>query len=73
MCCGSISCGAGTCCRECSWVGVLRMLRIRSTPTQLHSLQQVPAQHDMLPQHIVYKNELNGEYVITLERNDETP
>ena len=27
----------------------------------------------MLPQHLVYKNELNREYVITLARNDETP
>jgi len=26
----------------------------------------------MLPQHLVYKNELNREYVITLARNDET-
>ena len=35
--------------------------------------QQIPTQHDMLPQHLVYKNELNREYVITLARNDETP
>ena len=28
---------------------------------------------DMLPQQLVYKNELNREYVITLARNDETP
>ena len=27
----------------------------------------------MLPQRLVYKNELNREYVITLARNDETP
>jgi len=27
----------------------------------------------MLPQHVVYKNEPNREYVITLARNDETP
>ena len=27
----------------------------------------------MLPQHIVYKNELNREYVISLARNEETP
>jgi len=27
----------------------------------------------MLPQHLVYKNELNREYVIALARNDETP
>ena len=32
-----------------------------------------PTQHDMLPQCLVYKNELNREYVITLARNDETP
>ena len=48
------------------------MLSIRRTPSQLHSLQQIPTQHDMLPQHLVYKNELNREYVITLARNDET-
>jgi len=46
---------------------------IRRTPSQLHSLQQIPTQHDMLPQHLVYKNELNRGYVITLARNDETP
>jgi len=40
--------------------------RIRRTPSQLHSLQQIPTQHDMLPQHFIYKNELNREYVITL-------
>jgi len=46
---------------------------IRRTPSQLHSLQQIPTQHDMLPQHLVYKNELNREYVVTLARNDEIP
>jgi len=46
---------------------------IRRTPSQLHPLQQIPTQHDMLLQHLVYKNELNREYVITLARNDETP
>jgi len=46
---------------------------IRRTPSQLHSLQQIPTQHDMLQQNLVYKNELNREYVITLARNDETP
>jgi len=46
---------------------------IRRTPSQLHSLQQIPTQHDMLTQHLVYKNELNSEYAITLTRNDETP
>jgi len=48
------------------------MLRsVRGTPSQLHCLQQIPTQHDMLPQHLVYKNELNWEYVITLARNDD--
>jgi len=28
---------------------------------------------DMLQQNLVYKNELNREYVITLARNDEIP
>jgi len=46
---------------------------IRSTPSQLHSLQQIPTHHDMLPQHLVYKNELNHEDVITVARKDETP
>ena len=45
---------------------------IRRAPGQLRSLQQIPTQHDMLPQHLVYKNELNREYVI-LARNDEAP
>jgi len=72
---------------ECSWLGVRRMVRneglqpitstslcsIRRTPGQLHSLQQIPTQHDMLPQHLVYKNEQNRECVITLARNDEIP
>jgi len=46
---------------------------MRRKPSQLHSLQQIPTQHDMLPQHLVYKNKLNREYVITLARNNETP
>jgi len=46
---------------------------IRRTPSQLHSLQQIPTQPDMLPQQLVYKNEPNREHVITLARNDETP
>jgi len=72
--CGSISCCVGICCRECIWLGVRRMLRtIRRTYSQIHSLQQIPTQHDMLPQHLVYKNEVNREYVITLARKDETP
>jgi len=60
---------------QCSWLGVRRMLSssIRRTPSQLHSLQQIPTQHDMLPQHLLYKHELNREYVITLATNYETP
>jgi len=53
------------------YFSVVRMVHILSS--QLHSLQQIPTQHDMLPQHLVYKNELNREYVITLARNGETP
>ena len=44
------------------------MCVVRRTPSQLYSLQQIPTQHDMLPQHLAYKNELNREYVITLRR-----
>jgi len=46
---------------------------VRRTHSQLLSPQQIPAQHDMLPQHIVYKNELNCEYVITLARTTKLP
>jgi len=47
---------------------------IRRTPSQLLSLQQIPTQHDMLPQHFVCKNELNSEYCnITLARNNKAP
>jgi len=52
----------GMCCRECSWLGVRCMLSLRSirrTPSQLHSPQHIPTQHDMLPQHLVCKYELN--------------
>jgi len=35
--------------------------------------KQIRTLHDMLPQHLVYKNELNREYVVTLVRKDETP
>ena len=44
-----------------------------TTSSQLHSLQQIPTPYDMLQQHLVYKNELHREYVITLARNDENP
>jgi len=38
---------------------IIRELRnIRRTTSQLHTLQQIPTQHDMLPQQFVYKNEL---------------
>jgi len=55
--------------------GVRHMLRssLWRKPSQLHSLQQIPTQHDTLPQNFVYRNELNREYVINLARNDETP
>jgi len=49
------------------------ILRIRRTSSQIHSLQQTPTQYYMLPQHLVYKNELTREYVITLAKNDGTP
>ena len=49
------------------------MCVVRRTPSQLHTLQQTPTQHDMLPQHLVYKNELNREYVITLARKTKLP
>ena len=35
--------------------------------------QSLTTQYDMLPQHLVYKNELNREYIVTLARNDENP
>ena len=58
-------------CKQCVVaVGLLRSIRL--TPIQLHSVQQIPTQHDMLPQHLVYKNEINRKYVISLARNDET-
>jgi len=39
----------------------------------IHDLVRFCKQQHMLPQHLVCKNELNREYVITLARNDETP
>ena len=38
---------------------IVESVVVRRTLTQLHSLQQIPTQHDMLPQHLVYKIELN--------------
>ena len=47
---------------------------IQRTPSQLHSQQRIPTQHDMLPQHHVYRNELNCEcYNITLARRNIAP
>ena len=47
---------------------------IRHTPSQLHSQQRIPTQHDMVPQHHVYRNELNCEsYNITLARRHIAP
>ena len=40
----------------------------------LHSQQRIPTQHDMLPHHNVYRNELNCKcYNITLTRNNKAP
>jgi len=37
-------------------------------------LQHIATQHDMLPQHLVCKNELNSEYCnITLAKNNKAP
>jgi len=47
---------------------------ISHIPSQLLSLQHIPTQHDMLPQHLVCKNELNCEYCnITLARDNKAP
>jgi hypothetical protein len=44
---------------------------LRRTPSQLHSQQRIPTQHDMLPQHHVYRNELNCEcYNLNLARRN---
>jgi len=52
-----------------------RILRsTRRTPSQLLYPQHIPTQHDMLPQHLVCKNELNCEYCnITLASNSKDP
>jgi len=41
--------------------GSMSLRCIRRTPSQVLSLQHIPTQHDMLPQHLVCKNELNRE------------
>ena len=82
-----MSCCVGMCCRQSSWLGVRCVVcyvtrdwfspssrSIRRTPNQLLSLKHFPTQHDMLPQHLVRKNELNCEYCnITLARNNKAP
>jgi len=62
-CCGSISCCVGMCCGE--------VARCASYDAHLAiSPQHIPTQHDMLPQHLVCKYELNCEYYnITLARD----
>jgi len=51
-CCGSISCCVGMCCGAAGLVYV-----VRCTPSHCSTTQ-----HDMLPQHLVCKYELNCEY-----------
>ena len=62
-CCGSISCCVGMCCGA--------VARCASYDAHLATVaQHIPTQHDMLPQHLVCKYELNCEYCnITLARN----
>jgi len=43
----------------------------RRTPSQLLSPQHIPTQHDMLPEDLARKHELNCEYCnVTLARNN---
>jgi len=62
-CCGSISCCVGMRCTA--------VARCALYDTHLATApQHIPTQHDMLPQHLVCKYELNCEYCnITLARN----
>ena len=62
-CCGSISYGVGMCCGA--------VARCASYDAHLTTApQHIPTQHDMLPQYLVCKYELNCEYCnITLARN----
>ena len=63
-CCGSISCCVGMCCGA--------VVRCASYDAHLATApQHIPTQHDMLPQHLICKYELNCEYCnITLARNN---
>ena len=36
---------------------ILVLRSLRRTPIQLHPLQQIPTQHDMLPQNLFYKKQ----------------
>ena len=52
------------------WLGVRRMVSNKRRTLATASVRHLPTQHDMLPQHIVCKYELNCEYRnITLARN----
>ena len=67
MCCGSISCCVGMCCGA---VASVRLLLLTIRRTLATAPQHIPTQHDMLPQYLVCKYELNCEYCnITLARN----
>jgi len=59
-CCGSISCCVGMCC------GAVALYEAHRATAPQH----IPTQHDMLPQHLVCKYEMNCEYCnITSARN----
>jgi hypothetical protein len=62
---GSILCCVGMCCGAVARrVSCAHEARLATAP------QHIPTQHDMLPQHLVCKYELNCEYCnITLARN----
>ena len=58
----------------CDSLTTMGMSHVESAAGQLHSQQRIPTQHDMLPQHHVYRNELNCEcYNITLARRNIAP
>ena len=64
-CCGSISCCVGMCCGA-----VGSHCTTTHSYTTWYPLLHIPTQHDMLPQHLVCRYELNCEFCnITLARN----
>jgi len=75
--CGSISCCVGMCCGAVAGCALCVGMCCGAVATcasyDVHlatAPQHIPTQHDMLPQHLVYKYELNWEYCnITLARN----